>query len=299
MNIDRVEYYKPVRDEFLVKIAPEIEKLLVKPENRKCFERYACEFRKELALYGKTYRLRLQEKVEYRKKSFRNKNLRNKNRKNPPKGYVWYDDSPLETGVPGFWGPPPRNKLLPDPQLKLRPAPKGIAPRNEDEALEKYFVLLTIIHDFTFKSFTPIARLGKFIEIIDHNLVEEGQSTIEIALEYVKSYLNRLPVQPASGNAGETKQKKTRKKTPPQFLKETRERQAAKELANNPEITAEELGKILDCNKSTVVRLKAWQNKGVLANPLPPNGFKKQDDKGRTDTEAIGENEPNNETENL
>ncbi|MBN2457319.1 MAG: hypothetical protein JXB29_12420 [Sedimentisphaerales bacterium] len=100
----------------------------------------------------------------------------------------------------------------------------------------------------------------------------------------------------ASGSKGGGK----RKKTPPQLLKETRERQTAKELAKEPNKTAEELGKLLGCHKSTVVRLKAWQKRGVLANPKPPNGFKKQpkDDKSRGDIEAIYENEPNDEGEN-
>jgi hypothetical protein len=103
----------------------------------------------------------------------------------------------------------------------------------------------------------------------------------------------------SSGKARDTKQKKTRKKTPPQLLKETRERHAAQELTKNPNITAEKLGKKLECDKSTIVRLKAWQNRGILAYSPPPNGFKKQDDEGGTDTEAIGENESNNEIENL
>jgi hypothetical protein len=103
----------------------------------------------------------------------------------------------------------------------------------------------------------------------------------------------------SGGKVGETKQKKRRKKTPPQLLKETRERHAAQELTKNPNITAEKLGKMLECDKSTIVRLKAWQNRRTLAYSPPPNGFKKQDDEGRTDTEAIGENESNNEIENL
>ncbi len=60
-----------------------------------------------------------------------------------------------------------------------------------------------------------------------------------------------------------------RRKTPPQLLKETRERQAVKELAKNPNITAKALGANLGCDKSTIVRLKAWQNKGVLSSPAP------------------------------
>jgi hypothetical protein len=111
--------------------------------------------------------------------------------------------------------------------------------------------------------------------------------------------INAQPPKASGGKAVDTKQKKTRKKTPPQLLKETRERHAAQELTKNPNITAEKLGKKLECDKSTIVRLKAWQNRGILAYSPPPNGFKKQDDEGRTDTEAIGENESNNEIGNL
>lgn len=83
------------------------------------------------------------------------------------------------------------------------------------------------------------------------------------------------------------RQLKGRKKTPPQLLKETRERQAILELTKNPNITAEKLGKILGCNKSTVTRLKAWQNKKVLDYDEPPNGSKRASDKAGPDIEAI------------
>jgi len=83
------------------------------------------------------------------------------------------------------------------------------------------------------------------------------------------------------------RQSKSRKKTPPQLLKETRERQAALELTKNLNITAEKLGKILGCNKSTVTRLKAWQNKKVLDYDKPPNGSKRASDKAGPDIEAI------------
>jgi hypothetical protein len=62
---------------------------------------------------------------------------------------------------------------------------------------------------------------------------------------------------------------KRRRKTPPQLLRETRERQAAKELAKSPDITSRELGKILECDASTVVRLRVWKNRGVLHRDPP------------------------------
>lgn len=83
--------------------------------------------------------------------------------------------------------------------------------------------------------------------------------------------------------------KKTRKKTPPQLLKESRERQAAQELAHNPDLTSRELGKILGCDASTVTRLKAWKNKPVLNYESPSKGFIKQSQQNdiRPDIEAI------------
>ncbi len=69
------------------------------------------------------------------------------------------------------------------------------------------------------------------------------------------------PAGKGPGASDKVGDKKKRKKTPPQLLKETRERQAAKELAKNPNITAEKLGKILDCDKSTIVRLEALSEK--------------------------------------
>jgi hypothetical protein len=88
--------------------------------------------------------------------------------------------------------------------------------------------------------------------------------------------------------AAQKKAHSKRRKTPPQLLKESRERQAAQELVKNPNITADKLGKILACDKSTVVRLKAWQNKGVLSHPAPSKGFKKRaKDDDKVDIEAI------------
>jgi len=83
--------------------------------------------------------------------------------------------------------------------------------------------------------------------------------------------------------------KKSRKKTPTQLLKESRERQAVQELAHNPDITSRELGKKLGCDASTVTRLKAWKNKHVLNYESPSKGFIKQSQQNdrRPDIEAI------------
>ena len=63
--------------------------------------------------------------------------------------------------------------------------------------------------------------------------------------------------------------RKGKQKTPPQLLKETRERHIVKELVKNPNATAERLGEILGCDKSTITRLKAWKHKRVLAHSPP------------------------------
>lgn len=96
---------------------------------------------------------------------------------------------------------------------------------------------------------------------------------------------------PVSDKAGNTKRKKARKKTPRQFLKEARERQAAQELAKDPNLTAKKLGEILECDKSTVVRLKAWKKKNVLNNPLPKGFIKRTEDENYSTVEAINEPE--------
>jgi hypothetical protein len=69
-----------------------------------------------------------------------------------------------------------------------------------------------------------------------------------------------------NGGKGEKpKSKKKRRKAPTGLLKEARERQAVKELVKNPNITCRELGKILGCHETTVIRLKAWKERGVLS----------------------------------
>lgn len=117
------------------------------------------------------------------------------------------------------------------------------------------------------------------------------------AIVFLQQTKNKLPLwydeqteqkpPEASGKVEKIPQKK-RRKAPPQILKESRERQAAQELAKNPNITAEELGKILDCDKSTIVRLKAWKNKDVLKSKIP-NGFIRQTKDDDGSIEAIDE----------
>jgi len=93
------------------------------------------------------------------------------------------------------------------------------------------------------------------------------------------------PTETGGGKARQRSQKK-RRKTPPQLLKESRERQAVQELAKDSNITAKKLGEILGCDASTVVRLEAWKNKHALNSNLP-NGFIKRNEDGETSIEAI------------
>jgi len=96
--------------------------------------------------------------------------------------------------------------------------------------------------------------------------------------------------EPTKASSKVERRPRSRKKTPPQLLKESRERQAAQELAKDPNITSDRLGKILGCDKSTVVRLKAWQSKDALKGNAP-NGFIKQTKDGDRSIEAIDERE--------
>jgi hypothetical protein len=82
--------------------------------------------------------------------------------------------------------------------------------------------------------------------------------------------------------------RKSQRKSPPQLLKEARERQTAQEISQNPHITSPELGNILGCNKSTIVRLKAWKNRGCLDRESKPLGWKKTGESG-SDIEAIAQ----------
>ena len=169
---------------------------------------------------------------------------------------------------------------------------------DEAERLRSY-VLLTILHDHALKGeVAPIASddvwprdaeavREDFGLTVWRNMQDDPSSwcgAIDTALVFVRADLasatpqeaetseaGRQAAAKAREDTGKTKatRPRARKKTPPQLLKETRERQAVKELARNPEITARELGTTLGCDASTVVRLKAWKNRGVLHRDPP------------------------------
>jgi hypothetical protein len=67
-----------------------------------------------------------------------------------------------------------------------------------------------------------------------------------------------------------TKQRTQKRKYPATFKKEANERAAAKLLAEDPNITSRNLGKKMDCDASTIVRLEAWKKRGVLDYPKVP-----------------------------
>lgn len=79
---------------------------------------------------------------------------------------------------------------------------------------------------------------------------------------------------------------KAKRKLPQAYHREALEKYAAMELAKNPDITAEALGQLLHCNKSTIVRLKAWQKKEVLDYSAPPKGFIRSGEDGNQHIEA-------------
>jgi hypothetical protein len=117
--------------------------------------------------------------------------------------------------------------------------------------------------------------------ILPQKAMQEHKQLLEMKEIITKSIIQQSP-----GKGGGKKNDSKRKKTPLQFLKEARERQAAKELAKQPNITSRELGKILECNASTVTRLDAWQKKEILKG-TPPNGFIERNEDGETSIEAI------------
>jgi hypothetical protein len=87
------------------------------------------------------------------------------------------------------------------------------------------------------------------------------------------------------------KSKRGRRKIPPQLLKETRERQGAEILAKNPGMTCRELAKKLECDGSTVTRLKAWKNRGVVSAKRKKGFVKYNEDGDRIGVEAIDDGE--------
>lgn len=83
----------------------------------------------------------------------------------------------------------------------------------------------------------------------------------------------------SNGRRTAAAKKRTRRSpTPATVLKEARERHAVKILVKRPGITSRQLGQELDCNASTVTRLKAWTKRGVNDHPKPPRGFRPKGD---------------------
>jgi len=199
---------------FLEKVAAEVDKLIAKDQHRKRFQQYASKFHQTNAPFREAYAQRRQKINEFREKSSKDVRFRNKSAGPPEKGYVWYDDSPLETGDPnfGFWGPPYDElpfDLKNDPELKLLPiSSNGIPPKTTEEQLEKDYVLLAIIHDWLLQSSLPIddcsghKPLKTLAFVIDLNLADEGPKIVETALGHVKADLDNL--KPAETEQGTT-----------------------------------------------------------------------------------------------
>jgi hypothetical protein len=94
---------------------------------------------------------------------------------------------------------------------------------------------------------------------------QEKLSQLERALGHVKEDCEKNKKMEKDEKGNKPKGEKKKRKAPLELLKEARERQAVKELAKNPNITCRELGKILDCHETTIIRLKAWKKRGVLS----------------------------------
>ncbi len=120
--VDDAEY-KP----FLTKVAIDVNLLLIDRKKRTNFEQHSNEYHKELTESIKARKQRCQKINKYREKSFKNKRLRNKKAGRLKKGWVWYDDSPLENGDPnwGFWGPPCKKLPTHPVLLRLLPVEEG------------------------------------------------------------------------------------------------------------------------------------------------------------------------------
>jgi len=102
-------------------------------------------------------------------------------------------------------------------------------------------------------------------------------------LEYI---INTLAAQ-TEADRHKTKRPRRREKTPPQLLHETRERNAARLLAQNAGLSCSQLAEKLECNKSTIVRLKAWKQRGVLQGERR-RGMRTRGRDGETYTDVEG-----------
>jgi len=96
------------------------------------------------------------------------------------------------------------------------------------------------------------------------------------AIRLCYTLLRELADDLVSGGPGQTqsthtnrKKRKKRKKTATEILRQARETQAAKLLAENPNITCSQLAALLEIHKSTVIRLVAWQKRHILDRPKP------------------------------
>ena len=200
---------------FLENVAAEVANLIAKDQYREQFQQYTRKFHQTYAEFQELLEQREQKINEFREKAAKDARLRNKNTGPPVEGYVWWDDSPMNTGNPkfGFWGLPLAKAT--GPTLKLLPiSSNGIPPKNLEEQLEKDYVLLGIIHDWLLQSSFPIDNcndpepLKKLAYVIDLNLADEGQKIVETALANVKADLAREQKKEAEKPV-ETEQKTT------------------------------------------------------------------------------------------
>jgi len=134
------------------------------------------------------------------------------------------------------------------------------------------------------KQATELAKKFEDVAASPREAKQESKPIAESAEEEQQQQPGRKDRQPRN----KTRRKR---KAPPELLKEARERKAVKELASNPNMTCIELAKILECDKSTVVRLKAWKNKGVLDYKPPKGIVTRQEDDSYT-VDGIARTEP-------
>jgi hypothetical protein len=179
--------------EFLQKIACEVERLLVKHQER--FRQYGDEFYKKWTAYGEAYqqwRKKIEENVKEAWES-KDKRLHTHTVEPPIPGYVFYD---------GCWIPYVEEPIC--PALRIT---GDIQPKSDEEVLENSYVLLIIIHDWVGKSFVPICHkppigLAGLVGCFNPNFIDDvAQTIIETSLEYVKADLANLkPAEPGQNS---------------------------------------------------------------------------------------------------
>ncbi len=136
-------------------------------------------------------------------------------------------------------------------------------------------------------------RLRNLRDGLFHHIALFYDAEISHKKDEIKRLQNQQKNKPQGkgGRAQKPKRTKRKRKAPPEFLKEARERNAVKELTKNPNITCVKLAEILECHKSTVVRLKAWINREVLSSELPKGILTRQEDDSYT-VDGIARTEP-------